>query len=65
MKNCADLGYTKAHIERFAAVEKEGGKPALNKLIARKRKKLLGKDKKTFRPRAAPVRGAEAAAGAR
>jgi ribosomal RNA-processing protein 36 len=54
-----------AAVERFAAVEKEGGKPALNKLIARKRKKLLGKDKKTFRPRAAPVRGAEGAGGAR
>ena len=46
-----------AAVERFAAVEREGGKTALNKLIARKRKKILGKDKKAFRPRIAPARG--------
>jgi ribosomal RNA-processing protein 36 len=35
-----------AAVERFKMVEKEGGEKAVNKLISRKRKKLMGKDKK-------------------
>ena len=34
-----------AAVERFKMVEKEGGEKAVNKLISRKRKKLMGKDK--------------------
>ena len=34
-----------AAVERFKMVEKEGGERAVSKLISRKRKKLMGKDK--------------------
>jgi ribosomal RNA-processing protein 36 len=37
-----------AAVERFKMVEKEGGEKAVNKLISRKRKKLMGKDKKAL-----------------
>jgi ribosomal RNA-processing protein 36 len=47
-----------AAVERFAAVEREGGQRALNKLIERKRKKLQGKDKKRMLPMMAARRGA-------
>ena len=52
-----------AAVERFAAVEREGGQRALNKLIERKRKKLQGKDKKRMLPMMAARRGAGASGG--